>query len=955
MSEEHSPSYYAQQGAEFVGEEIWDLLGTNDFGSDLPFEDTYDFRAVSDLHKAEFTGSEAPDPKAYDIEHIQEVLRTAKEKKSSQNANYINGNELSRPSHVIASYPAQPPGDIGSTNSMPWKSTHSPAPATPSGLANGVGYSSFGDPHGILSDKNETVYCLTEGTYAGTDDAKYDDSDDSDEEAEESVGDEDIGDEHIPNQVASETYEENDPLIVQDRRQEKWGRTGMRNGQEVWFEPQTSKWQPSASHHDMREILIARAQAEYPNDRYRHPDKTDGLPHAETAFFKPHQDRGQRRNDCADALFVWREYKPKKDGSGKPIKKEKPKYIRKHPGFMYEGNRILLDPHNNPVVNHKFIPLTLSAQTEGSKLQEMALNPDCQQVDLWARMPRWEKGKDKKGNLVVRELRSKNTRINMPMTRFREKKGTIAGGDRLGTSVIIDGLKNFYHHHGFDPVTAGNSTKGFWRDLKQWEVNEVRLGNAAHFGARAGTRALDEKKREEKLQKLVKSIENGRNKDAVKNQGDAGKRPAQNHNGDVDDYDLAPHKRVYQRPGFLPGKSVKAKSGGILNQRRGKKASSSKTQRYGTYGAMPTPSRNSNPTDMHQQPQTEPYGTEQVFPNEQYFPQQVPRGGIEYEPVRIHGGYALPDTLGKKRQDVLNEAGHMSNNHYGPPVPRQESSEGTNGDPKRRGNTLGQGGRKMHLAAKQVLGKQLDVGEIDDTEDREKKEATKAGTSVTIAQNHDFESGSRAIANGTQHEQGNVETNSNPDLGSRQKRGRNNGTPGTEPKPQRRRRQNGKTPQPKRYGAGGAPEPLMPLDHFFGTTQPASDFSWDTVGPLMSPEEVRQKLGGIFDLDGSDHDNNGDAFNDTTCDLGGNAGNQYDYNTVHNRLTHDMGSDMYQPYAHEDPCDSETDAHPALPQMDIVPEFQEASQVEDAHLPQMHSDVDEKTRNATQASDFVDA
>lgn len=242
MSEEHPPSYYAQQDAEFVGDEIWDLLGTNDFGSDMPFEGTYDFGAVPDLNKAEFIGSEAPDPKAYDIENIQEVLRTAKEKESSQNANYINGNELLRPSHVIASYPAQPPGDIGSTNSMPWETTHNPAPATPSNLANGVGYSSFSNPQEILSDNNETVYCLTEGIYAGMDDAKYDDSDDSDEEAEESVGNEDIGDEHLPNQVTSETYEENDPLIVQDRRQEKWGRTGMRNGQEVWFNPQTSKW-----------------------------------------------------------------------------------------------------------------------------------------------------------------------------------------------------------------------------------------------------------------------------------------------------------------------------------------------------------------------------------------------------------------------------------------------------------------------------------------------------------------------------------------------------------------------------------------------------------------------------------------------------------------------------------------------------------------------------------------
>ena len=149
----------------------------------------------------------------------------------------------------------------------------------------------------------------------------------------------------------------------------------------------------------MRATLIARAQAEYPNDRYRksystisksrksltvivHPDPTDGIPHGETAFFKAHQNRGPDRKQCADELFVWREYQPKKDEDGKPLRKSKPKNSTdKHPGFMFEGDRILLDPRNNPVVNHKFIPLTLAVHTDAGKLQEMALKPGCRQVD----------------------------------------------------------------------------------------------------------------------------------------------------------------------------------------------------------------------------------------------------------------------------------------------------------------------------------------------------------------------------------------------------------------------------------------------------------------------------------------------------------------------------------------------------------------------------------------------
>lgn len=62
-----------------------------------------------------------------------------------------------------------------------------------------------------------------------------------------------------------------DPMtgVVESRRHEGWGRTGMRNGLEVWFNPKTEEWLESASHHNFREVLIARAQAEHPNSRYR--------------------------------------------------------------------------------------------------------------------------------------------------------------------------------------------------------------------------------------------------------------------------------------------------------------------------------------------------------------------------------------------------------------------------------------------------------------------------------------------------------------------------------------------------------------------------------------------------------------------------------------------------------------------------------------------------------------
>lgn len=56
--------------------------------------------------------------------------------------------------------------------------------------------------------------------------ATRDDAEDSDSDEEYEVAD-------VSNRISFETYEENDPLIVQDPLRKQWGRTGTRNGREV--------------------------------------------------------------------------------------------------------------------------------------------------------------------------------------------------------------------------------------------------------------------------------------------------------------------------------------------------------------------------------------------------------------------------------------------------------------------------------------------------------------------------------------------------------------------------------------------------------------------------------------------------------------------------------------------------------------------------------------------------
>ena len=66
--------------------------------------------------------------------------------------------------------------------------------------------------------------------------AVLDDNDtDASDEASEGTND----------QVTHDTYQENDPMIVPGIDRKGWGRIGKRNGQEVWLNPQTSKWRKS--------------------------------------------------------------------------------------------------------------------------------------------------------------------------------------------------------------------------------------------------------------------------------------------------------------------------------------------------------------------------------------------------------------------------------------------------------------------------------------------------------------------------------------------------------------------------------------------------------------------------------------------------------------------------------------------------------------------------------------
>ena len=513
-------------------------------------------------------------------------------------------------------------------------------------------------------------------------------------------------------------------------------------------------------------------------------------------------------------------------------------------------------------------------------------------------MPRWERKKDKNNNFITIPLRGKNTRINMPMVRFREKKGTIAGENREGTRGIIEGLTAFYRHHGFDPELTG-STKSFGRDLKGWEIKQVRLGNAGQFGTRAGPRALDEEKKADNQKKLENAIRNGQEQDANGTRRKR-KRPAQDQD-DVSGNNQAANKR--------PKKSLRAQSGECSTRSREKRPSASNTQRYGTYGAAQPHLQSMSPMGGYQQLQTQApenpnaegqyqslypsigmeltsgpnqpqwtssgslraqYGSGQAntgpLPAQPYVPQHLVSRDADYEPVRAYGGFVSRQIFGQQqpqtpttedeieenrrlrlRQEIYGEPLHQ-NTIRNEPMSRTVMSHLSDGHLNNGANTLGPGGRSVHQMPEQVLGKRRQR----DIED--------------VQTDGDVQSWNLTATSNSQQDQSKFPKNQVPAAESQQKRRRTNDTPATVAKPQHRPQkvQNLQGRRPEQYGSDSAPQPVLSPGEVSRALQPSLD--GNVQGSYISPEEEDRMLEDFFSFPTSETPDEGNCPSDSIRD-----------------------------------------------------------------------------------------
>lgn len=114
------------------------------------------------------------------------------------------------------------------------------APTAPNGLGNNIYNPGFDNTQGVSGDRSPVVSTVVENS-AVVENVRVIESDDGNKEDEQG-SEEGNEDEDVPNYVNFETFQERDPAIVENPQRTGYGRTGMRNGHQVWFNPTTGKW-----------------------------------------------------------------------------------------------------------------------------------------------------------------------------------------------------------------------------------------------------------------------------------------------------------------------------------------------------------------------------------------------------------------------------------------------------------------------------------------------------------------------------------------------------------------------------------------------------------------------------------------------------------------------------------------------------------------------------------------
>ncbi|KAL8899485.1 MAG: hypothetical protein Q9207_006178 [Kuettlingeria erythrocarpa] len=244
------------------------------------------------------------------------------------------------------------------------------------------------------------------------------------------------------------------------------------------------QWILAVYHYEMRKTLLRVTDdlGSYDEEPARGVDDLD-----RTAYKPDHKGvKLANRDERPDILFQWEQtFEPPTDV----------------PDFWYDGSRIILDVDNHPLRRRPELPLTLSGQCEGLRLEfYKRLNPSISMSELKARMPPQT---CRKNGLQTKAVQT--AALSNRTTRERIRSGIKAWVAKQGSKNIEYRLLQLMPQDIQRQVLRTNSTKCF-RDLTALELDYVESANAGAVEnlAKAGSRLLDEQTRRERQEKHKK-------------------------------------------------------------------------------------------------------------------------------------------------------------------------------------------------------------------------------------------------------------------------------------------------------------------------------------------------------------------------------------------------------------------------------------------------------------------
>ncbi|KAI4125882.1 MAG: hypothetical protein LQ338_004026 [Usnochroma carphineum] len=238
------------------------------------------------------------------------------------------------------------------------------------------------------------------------------------------------------------------------------------------------EWKPAVYHFKIREKLLRVTDGKGKYDE----EPVSGVDPLDRTAFKSDQKswRFDSRDHRPEILFQWNQTE------------DTPSEL---PGFWYDQGRMILSVENRPMRKWPELPVTLSGQCEGMRLEAFKrTNPNISMNELKARMPRET---CKRGGLAVRTIQT--PALANRMARDRCRIGAKAWVARQGSSEIERRMLQTIPEDIQRQIIRTNSTR-CWRDLTQEELEYVEAANkgVAENFARAGTRRLDEETRRQR-------------------------------------------------------------------------------------------------------------------------------------------------------------------------------------------------------------------------------------------------------------------------------------------------------------------------------------------------------------------------------------------------------------------------------------------------------------------------